>query len=183
MPKSQNTCAIRATPEVERSRSVGKGKGARIALCEPCGNLVFRSFNKRRGSKRDRIVEIPSRREWFDVLRTSWDSDARCFRCMLSGVPLRPDSPESPRYPTLEHTAPGKGHGGWLVVAAAINDMKSDFDLDEFKEIIPLLAKVLYAQGDSGASSNLLRILDGLKHWRRVKAKPTSDAIPVDESG
>lgn len=101
---------------------------------------------------------------------------------MVSMVPLRPDAPNSPRYPTLEHTAPGKGHGGWLVVAAAINDMKSDFDLDEMKAVVPLLARILQPDGDSEASSDLQQVLDRLKHWRRVKAPAVSDAIPVVES-
>jgi hypothetical protein len=185
MTKPQQLCAICASRDATPRRLGNRGESTCsefFSLCMPCRSLVFRKFNKRRGRQRDRIVEIPSRREWFEVLRTSWDEGARCFRCMISGVPLLPDAPKSPRYPTLEHAAPGKGHGGWLVVAAAINDMKSDFDLDEFKRIVPLVAQVFQAQGDPEASSDLLRILDQLKHWRRVKTSPGSNAIPVEES-
>ncbi len=182
MARQQNLCAICESPEVKRRRRIER-KGASVALCESCGKLVFRKFNRRRGRQRDRIVEIPSRRDWFEVLRTSWDSNDHCFRWMVSNVRLLPDAPDSPRYPTLEHTAPGKGHGGWLVVAAAINDMKSDFDFDEFKEIIPLLARILQANGDKEASSDLQNVFDRVKHFRRVKAATVSKAIPVYESG
>jgi hypothetical protein len=61
--------------------------------------------------------------------------------------------------------------------------MKSDFGLDEFMEVIPLLARIIQSGGDTEASSKLQEILDGLKHWRRVKAPADSEAIPVDESG
>jgi hypothetical protein len=91
---------------------------------------------------------------------------------MISGVELLVDDPSSPRYPTLEHSDPGTGESGWLVVAAAINDMKSDFDLDEFKRAVPLLARTLGSGADTTASSQLQTILDGLKHWRRIKSAP-----------
>ena len=89
---------------------------------------------------------------------------------MVSGVELLLDVPSSARYPTLEHTAPSTGQSGWLVVAAAINDMKSDFALDEFMKAIPLLAQVFANHQDKKATSDLQLVLDSLKHFRRVKA-------------
>ncbi len=151
-------------------------------LCETCRKLAGRRFNKRRGRQRDRIVEVPTKPEWIETLRAAWDPNASCFRCMVSGIPLLVDAPASPRYPTLEHTAPGTGQGGWLVVAAAINDMKSDFGLDEVKAVVPLLARAIRPNGDTQASSDLRAVLDSLRHWRRVKTASVPDAIAVDDS-
>lgn len=61
--------------------------------------------------------------------------------------------------------------------------MKSDFSLDEFEEVIPLLARIIQSDSDTEASSELQKVLDRLKHWRRVKAPVATEAIPVDESG
>ena len=154
-----------------------------VVLCESCHRLAGRRFNSRRGRQGDRIVEVPARREWIETLKAAWDRNGSCFRCMISGVQLAIDAPESPRYPTLEHTAPGKGQGGWLIVAAAINDMKSDFGPDEFEAAIPLLARIIVANGDTKASSELQKILDGLKHWRRVRSAPETKAIPLEDVG
>jgi hypothetical protein len=88
---------------------------------------------------------------------------------MLSGVPLEVSNSDSPCYPTLEHTSPGTSKGGWLVVAAVINDMKSDFAVDEFRAVIPLLAAVLSGNGNVHVSSQLCDLLGSLKHFRRTK--------------
>jgi hypothetical protein len=50
------------------------------------------------------------------------------------------------------------------VVAAAINDMKSDLDLDEAKRAWALLSAVV--GGTRSASDELERLLSGLKHFR-----------------
>lgn len=154
-----------------------------VPLCDRCHRLAGRKFNTRRGRQRDRVVEIPSRAEWMDTLQTAWDSNDGCFRCMVSGVELLVDKPESPRYPTLEHSAPGTGQHGWLVVAAAINDMKSDFAMDEFQAAVPLLAKAIVPGGDRASSAQLQSILDQLKHFRRIKVMNSEAAIPVEEVG
>jgi hypothetical protein len=66
---------------------------------------------------------------------------------MLSRVPLDLDNSKSPLYPTAEHVTPGKDSAGYMVVASAINDMKSDLDLDEFKKVLPLLGRIVSKKG------------------------------------
>ncbi len=179
MPTDHPRCHICDTLDSVRARQF---RPQPILLCDGCHKLATRKFNKHRGRQRDREVATPARSEWIETLRSAWDANGSCFRCMISGVPLRVDDPASPRYPTLEHTAPGTGHGGWLVVAAAINDMKSDFGLDEFKALIRLLARTIEPQGEAKAAGEIQVLLDGLKHWRRVKVAMDPEAIPVEET-
>jgi hypothetical protein len=162
---SQSACQICQATDQVRTKQLRPP----VALCDRCKKLAMRRFNTRRGRQRDRVVETPSRHEWIAILQKSWDRNDRCFRCMVSGVELLIDKPESARYPTLEHSAPGTGQSGWLVVAAAINDMKSDFAMDEFRAVVPLLARALLTGGDRSASEELQRIFDHLRHFRRIK--------------
>jgi len=152
------------------SRSV-KGRGfqtnPRSMLCDRCYGVAKRRFNNRRGRKRDRIVDVPTRREWIDALKNAWDGSSGCFRCGISQVPLDPDDSKSPLYPTAEHVVPGKGSAGYLVVASAINDMKSDLDLDEFKKVIPLLSRIVLGKGTKTDRKTLEKVLRNLRHWRR----------------
>jgi len=129
--------------------------------------VARRQFNKRRGRKRDRIVDVPSRQEWIDALKAAWDRSSGCFRCMLSRVPLNLKNSKSPFYATVEHVSPSKGSSGYLVVAAAINDMKSDLDFDEFKKVLPLLSRIISGKGTKADRHNLEQVLRNLQHWRR----------------
>lgn len=136
-------------------------------LCTDCHPLATRRFNQWRGRDRKRKVAVPTKDEWIRALASAWDAADRCFRCQISGVKLKVSDPSSPRYPTLEHSTPSTGHGGWMVVAAAINDIKSDLDLDEFRAAIRLLAETFVGSSQT-ASADLQQLLDGLKHWRRT---------------
>jgi len=149
-------------------------KGRACAICEvvieappfcvTCGPLARRRFGRKRGRRRDRVVDVPTGAQWRDALRAAWDRDAKSFRCGISGVRLDPSGLIPALYPTLDHASPGRGAGGWLVVAAAINDMKSDLDLDEAKRAWALLSAVV--GGTRSASDELERLLSGLKHFR-----------------
>lgn len=179
MPSTDSSCSVCQSRNGVRMR---RFRSVHTVLCDRCHKLAGRKFNTRRGRNRDRIVEAPSREDWIATLRTAWDHRGRCFRCMVSGVELLVDKPESARYPTLEHAAPGTGQHGWLVVAAVINDMKSDFAMDEFRAAVPLLARVLTKVGNLAATNELQKLLDELKHFRRVKATSKDAPIPVDEA-
>ena len=120
-----------------------------FSLCDSCHKIAKRRFNPRRGRKKDRIVQVARKAEWVEALRTAWDEKGNCFRCGISGVRLVPNDASSPLYPTLDHSDPGAGTGGWLVVAAAINDMKSDLDMKELKKVLPLLSLIVTGKGSN----------------------------------
>jgi hypothetical protein len=67
------------------------------------------------------------------------------------------------------------GAGGWLVVAAAINDMKADLSLDEAREAWRLLAT---GPGDGGAVDALEMLLRRLAHFRpRAAVRSTREVV------
>lgn len=137
-------------------------------LCPSCRLLAGRKFSRRRGRAK-RMVEVPGRAEWVQALKKAWDPASGSFRCQISGVRLDPGNRRSARYPTVEHTTPGGCAGGWLVVAAVVNDMKSDLSLSEFKEAVPLLTTIL-SKGAGEAQQEvaaLEALLNGLEHFKR----------------
>ncbi|QDT30032.1 hypothetical protein Enr10x_53910 [Gimesia panareensis] len=136
-------------------------------LCARCHAVAKRRFNKFRGRKRDRIVDIPTRQDWIDALADAWDETSGCFRCRISRVPLELTNHKSPFYATAEHVAPGKRSEGFWVVAALINDMKSDLDFDEFKKVLPLLAQIALNTDKKTERRQLEQVMRKLRHWRR----------------
>jgi hypothetical protein len=94
---------------------------------------------------------------------------------MMTGVGLNPTDSASPLYPTLEHSTPGTGVGGWMVVAAAVNDMKSDLDLNEFRAALPLLTRLVSGTGSNKERDELEHLLKNLRHWRRVVVVDAED--------
>lgn len=86
---------------------------------------------------------------------------------MISRVPLDIADHNSPFYATAEHVSPGKRSHGFLVVAALINDMKSDLDLDEFKKVLPLLTQIVLNQDENSERRQLEQVMQNLRHWRR----------------
>lgn len=89
-------------------------------------------------------------------MKEAWD--AQVFRCYYTGIKLVEDNHKDPRYLTLDHRIPRK-ESDIVVVAAAINDMKSDMD-DEFKAMVQELANYFNGQGFSKSVFNL-------KYWKR----------------
>jgi hypothetical protein len=150
-------------------------------LCPSCHAVASRRFNARRGRKRTRLVEVASRQEWVEVLKSAWDSESSAYRCMLTGIRLNPSDPASPLYPTLEHSTPGTGVGGWMVVAAAVNDMKSDLDLTEFRAALPLLTRLIMGTRSNEDREGLERVLRNLRHWRRVVVNTKNSATVQHE--
>jgi hypothetical protein len=118
MPPHSNTscyvCGETSIPAVLR-----RFKPVSFSLCDGCHKIAKRRFNPRRGQKKDRIVQVATKAEWVEALRAACDEKGNCFRSGISGVRLAPTEPSSPLYPTLDHSDPGTGTGGWLVVAAA----------------------------------------------------------------
>ena len=63
----------------------------------------------------------------------------------------------------------------WMVVAAAINDMKSDLDLTEFRAALPLVSRLVSGTGSENDRDDLEHLLKNLRQWRRVVAVDTAD--------
>jgi hypothetical protein len=149
-------------------------------LCDGCVRIARRRFNARRGRGRQRIVPVPSKAQRIEALRSAWDERASCFRCAISGVRLTTTDSSSPLYLTLDHSNPSSAGAGWLVVAAAINDMKSDMDVREFRRLLPLLGRLIAGGGKPKDRDRLETLLKTLRHWRRVVRDRSldSNAIP-----
>lgn len=142
-------------------------------LCEDCFRIAKRRFNAARGRGRTRIVPIPGRQEWIQALRSAWDEREKCFRCGISGIRLTSTDSSSRLYATLDHSSPSSDGAGWLIVAAAINDIKSDLAIDEFRQVLPLLSRLVTGDAKPEDRDILESMLKTLRHWRRVKPAGT----------
>lgn len=91
------------------------------------------------------------------ALKKAWDGQA--FRCYYTGIKLVEDNHKDPRYLTFDHRVPRK-ESDIVVVAAAINDMKSDMADDEFRAMVQELANYFNGQGFNESVFNL-------KYWKR----------------
>ena len=91
------------------------------------------------------------------ALKKAWDG--QCFRCHYTGVRLIDDNPKDPRYLTFDHFTP-REESEIVIVAAAINDMKSDMSDREFRHMVIQLAKRF-----SGGKFDEKAF--ELKHWKR----------------
>lgn len=141
-------------------------KECRAFLCDNCHGLAKRRFNPYRGKKRRR-VHIPKRQEWIAALKSAWNDKRKCFECRISHVQLDIEDKGSPFYATCEHVTPSSGAAGWLIVAAVINDMKSDLDLEEFHKVLALLLQCMPGPPEFSAVTALESVIQSLKHWRR----------------
>ena len=87
----------------------------------------------------------------------AWDGEG--FRCYYTGVRLVEDNHSDPCYLTFDHFTP-REESNIVVVAAAINDMKSDLSDGEFRRIILQLASRFNGGEFNEEAFNL-------KHWKR----------------
>lgn len=94
-----------------------------ILYCKRCGKIVGRVDTRR---KHDRAARIKA-------LRKSWDGEA--FRCKYTGIKLVEDNHKDPRYLTFDHRTPRR-EDDIVIVAQAINDMKSDMSDKEFRRMV-----------------------------------------------
>jgi len=161
--KDRRAKGYTATGQVWKNES----KAPSFWCCDQCYPLAFRKPNPKRGRGRTRRVRIPTREQWFKSVRDSWDSRRHCFRCQITHVALDLKNKKSPVYPTLEHAYTRKGAVRFLVVASAINDMKSDLTLSEFRKAIPLVCKCLKRNPHAKHVKGLEKVLKKLKQWRR----------------
>jgi hypothetical protein len=90
-------------------------------------------------------------------LQKAWDGNG--FRCYYSDVRLVEDNPKDPRYLTFDHLTPREEHD-IVVVAAVINDMKSDMADVEFRAMV--LQSASRFQGGEFDEQVFT-----LKHWKR----------------
>lgn len=115
--------------------------------CRRCRKLISRVDTRGKHDK--------SARE--RALRDAWDGQG--FRCHYTGIRLAEDNPNNPRYITFDHRTP-RQEDDIVVVAALINDMKSDLSDDEFRTMVKQLAD--YFSGGKFDESAF-----NLKHWKR----------------
>jgi hypothetical protein len=91
------------------------------------------------------------------ALKRAWDG--QCFRCHYTGVKLIDDNLKEPRYLPFDHFIPREEHK-IVIVAAAINDMKSDMSDQEFRQMVIQLAN-RFGGGEFDEKAF------NLKHWKR----------------
>ena len=131
-------------------------------ICAVCGSPLHHplaSYCRRCKKLLDRvdIRSKPDKIARARALQKSWDGEG--FRCYYSGIRLIEDNHKDPRYLTFDHLTPRR-EGNIVVVAAAINDMKSDMADDEFRAMVLQLAS-RFEGGEFDES-----VFD-LKHWKR----------------
>lgn len=115
--------------------------------CKRCKKLIDRVDIRRKPDKKARVR----------ALKKAWDGE--CFRCYYTGVKLVEDNWRNPRYLTFDHLTPRK-EDDIVIVAAAINDMKSDMSDKEFRHMVLQLSNKLNGgQFDERAFN--------LRHWKR----------------
>lgn len=115
--------------------------------CKRCKKLIDRvdSRGKHNKSARER------------ALKRAWDGQA--FRCYYTGIKLVEDNPKDPRYLTFDHFTPRK-EDKIVIVAAAINDMKSDMSDKEFRQMVLQLSNKF----DGGQFNEKVF---NLRYWKR----------------
>ena len=128
-------------------------------ICEVPLHHPLASYCKRCKKFLDRvdIRRKPNKAARARALKKSWDGEA--FRCYYSGVKLVEDNPKDPRYLTFDHFVP-RQESNIVIVAAAINDMKSDMADNEFRAMVQQLAS--HFNGDK-FNENVFN----LRHWKR----------------
>lgn len=115
--------------------------------CKRCKKLIHRVDIRAQPDKAARI----------EALKKAWDGE--CFRCYFTGIKLNEDDWKDPRYITFDHLTPRK-EDKIVIIAAAINDMKSDMSDSEFRKMILELAKT-FNGGEFDESAFKL------EHWKR----------------
>ena len=95
--------------------------------CRRCRKLIDRINPRRKHNKAARIR----------ALQKAWDGEA--FRCYYTDIRLVEDNSKDPRYLTFDHRTP-RQEDDIVIVAQAINDMKSDMTDKEFRRMILQLA-------------------------------------------
>lgn len=115
--------------------------------CARCKRIVNRIDTRGKHNKQARIR----------ALQKSWNG--KCFRCFYTGIKLVEDNHKDPRYLTFDHRIPRR-EDRILIVASAINDMKSDMSDGEFRRIVRQLANKL---GGGEFDARAFK----LKYWKR----------------
>ena len=115
--------------------------------CARCRKIVNRIDTRGKCNRKARIR----------ALQQSWDG--RSFRCFYTGIRLVEDNPKDPRYITFDHRIP-RQEDDIVIVASAINDMKSDMSDREFHRMVLQLANKL-SGGEFDARAFKLR------YWKR----------------
>lgn len=125
--------------------------------CEVCQNLTMRGPAARLCLRCDRIARrvdprhAGNKNARIKAMQTSWNGEF--FRCYYSGARLVEDDSGSPRYVTLDHRTP-RNEQDIVIAASLINDMKSNMDEREFREIVIGLAE--HFQKGTGITDSLL---------------------------
>lgn len=118
-----------------------------VLYCRRCSKIVNRIDTRRKYNRKARIK----------ALRKSWDGET--FRCHYTGIKLVEDNHKDPRYITFDHRTPRR-EDDIVIVAQAINDMKSDMTDKEFRCMILQLANRFNGGEFDEAAFRF-------KHWKR----------------
>lgn len=115
--------------------------------CKRCKKLIDRVDMRRKVDKNARV----------EALKMAWDGEY--FRCYYSGIPLVEKDHKDPRYITFDHRVPRR-ESDIVISAAAINDMKSDLNEDEFKAVVIQLANRF-------KGGKFDQTVFNFRHWKR----------------
>ena len=115
--------------------------------CTRCKRIVGRVDTRRKHNRQARIR----------ALRRSWDGES--FRWFYTGIKLVEDNHKDPRYLTFDHRIP-RQEDDIVIVASAINDMKTDMSDREFRKMVLQWANKL-SGGEFDARAFKL------KYWKR----------------
>ncbi len=115
--------------------------------CSRCRKIVSRIDTRRKYNREARI----------EALQNAWDG--KVFRCYYTDIELIEDNHKDPRYLTYDHRTP-RQEEDIVIVAQAINDMKSDMTDGEFRRMVIQLARRFDGGRFNKGAFNL-------KHWKR----------------
>ena len=115
--------------------------------CSRCRKIVHRIDMRRKYNREARIK----------ALQNAWDG--KVFRCYYTDIELVEDNHRDPRYITFDHRTPRR-EDDIVIVAQAINDMKSDMSDKEFRRMVLQLANHFSGSEFDEKAFNL-------KYWRR----------------
>jgi len=130
-------------------------------LCNRCYKLSKKPNSNRRNRGRKK-VDVPKRNEWRRMLQKAWNRDRGCFECKITHIKLNINDKDSPLYLNLDHSNPSKNNGGYMIVAAFVNEMKHKMNLNKFRKIVPLLRDVI---SNPPKTSSIKELEHSMKRW------------------
>jgi hypothetical protein len=120
-------------------------------LCARCKKLFNRGISKK--------VIVRNKEARLNALKLGYNKMGKYFECFYTHVRLVEDNHRSPRYLTFDHKTP-RNESEMVLAAQLINDMKSDMDESEFKNMVQKLANHFAGESFDDSAFNVI-------HWKR----------------